>query len=286
MFDGQHVHEERTLGISVTSQRVCIRSSAHTIAWPMDPAIDTDDDGHTHACGELHRRLLRGGFFVHDVVLNPHEPSLRRLPDDPTQWFDTDGDGYGDNASGTNSDRFPNNANQWSDTDGDGYGDNSGHYLGDGCPDTPGTSSWPVYGCPDSDDDSVPEVCEYYDGCVRLQLVWVGDKLDYALTRGVDSCPSHYGSILPYDVRLSRFGRRRLGRLVVQFRSWRERCVPGCTRRRRLTGLLLLQRIRSSNIGRRRRNHRLRWPLCRPDSASDHGQIVSDGRSGSSTVKI
>ena len=47
------------------------------------------------------------------------------FPDDPTQWFDTDGDGYGDNASGTNGDRFPNNANQWSDTDGDGYGDNT-----------------------------------------------------------------------------------------------------------------------------------------------------------------
>ena len=76
---------------------------------------------------------------------------------DPT--FDTDGDGYGDNASGTNGDRFPNNANQWSDTDGDGYGDNSGHYLGDGCPDTPGTSSWPVYGCPDFDDDGVPNEC-------------------------------------------------------------------------------------------------------------------------------
>ncbi len=29
------------------------------------------------------------------------------LPNDPTQWYDTDGDGYGDNASGTNGDDCP-----------------------------------------------------------------------------------------------------------------------------------------------------------------------------------
>ncbi len=46
------------------------------------------------------------------------------FPFDPTQWADTDGDGYGDNANGNNSDAFPNDATQWSDADGDGYGDN------------------------------------------------------------------------------------------------------------------------------------------------------------------
>ena len=30
--------------------------------------------------------------------------------DDSSQWADSDGDGYGDNPSGTNGDRFPNDA--------------------------------------------------------------------------------------------------------------------------------------------------------------------------------
>jgi hypothetical protein len=46
------------------------------------------------------------------------------LPLDPSQWLDKDGDGYGDNPLGNNSDAFPDESTQWSDTDGDGYGDN------------------------------------------------------------------------------------------------------------------------------------------------------------------
>ena len=44
----------------------------------------------------------------------------------PTQWRDSDGDGYGDNqASGaTQIDAFVDNPTQWEDSDGDGYGDN------------------------------------------------------------------------------------------------------------------------------------------------------------------
>lgn len=44
----------------------------------------------------------------------------------PTQWKDSDGDGYGDNQEDNASqiDAFPNNPTQWSDSDGDGYGDN------------------------------------------------------------------------------------------------------------------------------------------------------------------
>lgn len=48
------------------------------------------------------------------------------LPDNPTQYFDLDGDGYGDNrsAGALQSDAFPMNPYQWHDNDGDGYGDN------------------------------------------------------------------------------------------------------------------------------------------------------------------
>ena len=51
------------------------------------------------------------------------------FPNDPTQWSDMDGDGYGDNASGNMADAFPTDGTQWSDADGDGYGDNAfGNY--------------------------------------------------------------------------------------------------------------------------------------------------------------
>lgn len=46
------------------------------------------------------------------------------VPSNPTQWEDADGDGYGDNASGTEYDEFGDDPTQWKDTDGDGYGDN------------------------------------------------------------------------------------------------------------------------------------------------------------------
>ncbi|MBK00194.1 MAG: hypothetical protein CMB48_04420 [Euryarchaeota archaeon] len=42
------------------------------------------------------------------------------FPDDEFECVDTDGDGVGDNG-----DDFPNNENEWEDSDGDGYGDNS-----------------------------------------------------------------------------------------------------------------------------------------------------------------
>ena len=50
--------------------------------------------------------------------------SLDWKPNDPTQWSDTDGDGYGDNVSGIDGDQFWNNPSQWADFDNDGIGDN------------------------------------------------------------------------------------------------------------------------------------------------------------------
>jgi hypothetical protein len=46
------------------------------------------------------------------------------FPSDPTQYSDADGDGFGDNNSGNDPDAFPNDPTQWLDTDEDGYGDN------------------------------------------------------------------------------------------------------------------------------------------------------------------
>lgn len=45
------------------------------------------------------------------------------FPDDPSQWDDTDDDGFGDNATGSNPDAFPEDPAASKDTDGDGYPD-------------------------------------------------------------------------------------------------------------------------------------------------------------------
>ena len=55
---------------------------------------------------------------------NPNGNNSDAFPSDGTQWSDQDGDGYGDNQNGTFPDAFPSDGTQWSDQDGDGYGDN------------------------------------------------------------------------------------------------------------------------------------------------------------------
>lgn len=54
------------------------------------------------------------------------------FPENPTQWQDEDGDGYGDNSSGWDPvDIFPSDPTEWNDTDNDGVGDNSDYYPND-----------------------------------------------------------------------------------------------------------------------------------------------------------
>nr|MCS5535991.1 thrombospondin type 3 repeat-containing protein [Candidatus Poseidoniales archaeon] len=97
---------------------------------------------------------------------------------DATQWSDLDGDGYGDNSSGseaddcsgiygtstldllgcidadgdgwsTQGDAFPNNADAWSDEDGDGWADQNGTDISDDCPLVSGNSTIDRNGCMD-----------------------------------------------------------------------------------------------------------------------------------------
>ncbi len=65
--------------------------------------------------------------FDGDGVFDVNDP----FPSDPTQWMDSDGDGYGDNASGNEPDVFPNDPNEWKDTDGDEVGDNADEFPND-----------------------------------------------------------------------------------------------------------------------------------------------------------
>ena len=81
------------------------------------------------------------------------------FPNNPTQWVDSDNDGYGDNSSGINGDAFPDEPAQWSDVDGDGAGDNYAGGWVDDCPNRWGNSTLNLGGCPDADGDGYSDVC-------------------------------------------------------------------------------------------------------------------------------
>ena len=101
---------------------------------------DTDGDGYSDQQGDdtfpydPSQSFDRDGDGMGD---NPMGIGADKFPDDATQWGDIDGDRYGDNPKGTNPDAFPTDATQWSDADGDGYGDNPAGRLYDLYPDNP-----------------------------------------------------------------------------------------------------------------------------------------------------
>lgn len=190
-----------TFGNSTQDRYGCVDSDGDGVsdlndAFPTDPtrSVDQDNDGVTDsedACPTV------TGFSVHDRLgcLDSDtdgysDPSVGWLasdgadafPADPSQWNDSDGDGFGDSPIGTEpdactltsgsstSDRFgcpdgdgdgvsdegddlPNDPTQTTDSDGDGFGDNISGNQGDECPDRAGNSTRDRFGCVDSDRD-------------------------------------------------------------------------------------------------------------------------------------
>ncbi len=145
---------------------------------------------------------------------------------DGTQWNDTDGDGYGDNPSGSlpdacetvygeswqngtfgcpdgdedgwadSQDSHPDEQSQWSDTDGDGYGDNPGGVEPDACINDAGNSTQGNrLGCPDSDGDGWDDTL---DALPNLDTQWLdqdGDGYgDNASGLQPDACPGEAGT--------------------------------------------------------------------------------------------
>ena len=111
--------------------------------------------------------------------------------EDSTQHSDSDGDGFGDNPSGTTPDSCPgiyglseevrygcpdadgdgwedrldaysDDARLWSDADDDGYADQTGTNQSDDCPEVFGTSVEDLRGCLDSDGDGWSDSTDYY----------------------------------------------------------------------------------------------------------------------------
>ena len=126
---------------------------------------------------------MEGSLGCPDIDGDNWPDDLDVFPNDPSQWNDTDEDGYGDEPEGTDADdciqtygnsslggilgcidsdgdgyadsidELPDEYSQWADFDNDGYGDNPDGASPDGCPTIPGTSYLDVLGCSDFDSD-------------------------------------------------------------------------------------------------------------------------------------
>ena len=130
-----------------------------TDRFPTDETewADNDSDGfgnNIDHCPETPGNASNGNIGCVDSDGDTWADNSDFLPQDPSQWLDTDGDGFGDNTSGTNGDNcpnqegyasldligcpdddqdgwsnqgdaFPDRYTQYQDSDGDGYGDNN-----------------------------------------------------------------------------------------------------------------------------------------------------------------
>jgi len=149
--------------------------------------------------------------------------------DDPNEWNDFDGDGFGDNSDNCpseygviptgddrgcpdldqdgvadRSDAFPGNPAQWGDADDDGFGDNHLAEIYDYCPDEQGTSfRVQIFGCIDSDNDGFAddiEDCDDVPGLSRIAMLGCPDSDGDGLPDEVDFYPGpHGGTATDYD---------------------------------------------------------------------------------------
>ena len=146
------------------------------------------------------------------------------FPLEPSQWNDSDGDGYGDNASGfqaddcpseegysninefgcpdgdndgtsQDDDAFPDDSTQWLDTDGDGFGDNPNGTNPDACISIIGTSTIDRFGCPDEDSDGASDLNDLWLGDITQWFDSDGDSYgDQENGTMGDSCPQTFGT--------------------------------------------------------------------------------------------
>lgn len=181
-------------------------NDADAFEFDASQQLDRDRDGYgddpdgtePDACPDQAGTSWRDG--IHGCVDGDRDgaPDVRRVlsdwhdafPDEPSQWNDSDGDGYGDerrgnapdacpHQSGTSSangtlgcpdqdrdgwadhqDAFPVRVSAWSDVDGDGFADQSGMADSDDCPNKPGTSTRPWVGCGDLDGDGIMDLTD------------------------------------------------------------------------------------------------------------------------------
>lgn len=214
-------------------------------AFPNEASqwLDADGDGYgdnatgfqPDKCGQYGKSLWASVFNVTSGLMeniehfgcpdrdgDTYADSFDAFPDDPTQWADRDGDGCGENMSGTNPDLFiddgvqcvdsdgdgygdvpsgdngdwyPTDPTQWKDSDSDGYGDNPDGTEADICPLEYGTMSEPtVRGCPDSDNDGTADIEDPFpnDGFAWTDVD--NDGFPDQIGPDMDDCPNFPGA--------------------------------------------------------------------------------------------
>ena len=161
--------------------------------------LDTDGDGASDPSDE-------GTIFEWNATMHGADV----WPFDPTQWKDTDGDGYGDNQSenATNPDRFPLRMAAANDTDDDGYANNWTEYYNgsnaqgisiDACPNEWGNSTRRnltvyAYGCPDADGDGYTDAYVFdVDPDTGLRTNELGDAFPDEKTQSKDKDGDGFG---------------------------------------------------------------------------------------------
>ena len=144
---------------------------------------------------------------IHDNDGDGYADLDDKFNNNPTQWADSDGDGFGDNQSigATQSDDFPGDDSEWSDSDGDGVGDNSDVFPndpyetvdadGDGVGDNSDVFPYDPYETADNDGDGYGDntddcYSEYGDSFVDLTGCPDSDGDGY----------SNINDAFPYDV--------------------------------------------------------------------------------------
>ena len=160
-------------------------------SWPGQYHADATGQDY---CPILSGTSTEGGFLgCQDSDDDGWYDAVDDLPQETTQWVDSDGDGFGENSAGEQPDACPsefgnstvdrfgcvdsdgdgrsdpnfdwspeqgadavlfvNDPTQWADTDSDTFGDNAEGTNGDNCPTVFGMSQSDRSGCPDSDGD-------------------------------------------------------------------------------------------------------------------------------------
>ena len=157
---------------------------------PDTEDYDDDDDGHLDGldnCPTQAGTSSEGGYTgCPDADGDGWADVIDPFDDDPTQWKDTDGDGYGDNPNGTNPDAWALDATQWVDDDGDGYGDNEFGTRGDSCPSVEGYSYEDRYGCIDIDGDGWSDEGDAFPDILSQWKDRDGDGYGDNLTEGAE----------------------------------------------------------------------------------------------------
>ena len=157
-----------------------------------DSDIDGYGDNWNDTAWNSERVVLGVGQFVSDAFQPDACPAERGYSwVDRFGCSDVDGDGMSDAA-----DAFPNEPSQMYDLDGDGYGDNASGSLADGCPDTPGTSTLGgMLGCPDADGDGWADSIDLFPALSHSWSDADGDNYsDQEGTAITDECPEEHGN--------------------------------------------------------------------------------------------